>query len=499
MTDHDELIRQVRDRAERLPIETPSPRSAMDKGRRRRRFSLTVSAMAALIIAIGVAVPLRALMRLGEDAPTRPIQPSPSGAASFPEPTGTIAFIGGGFGPITLLDVASGTTEPLTKQSYGSVSVAWSPDGSLIAMARAVSEGNGELVLFSTKTGELTETMPIDPLLHPGDVDWSPNGTTLAFTDTLGRLHTIESDGSHLEEVATDGRALDIAFSPSGGQIAFVGDKGGLSVVDLDTGATSIVFSDPAKQRVWFGPTWSPDGSMLAFSMTEEGGSSINVVNVDGSGFRQVLDPSHEGVAPTWSPDGNWIAFEGGGQRRDLFAVTTDGVTVRQLTDSGLGEFGSDWGAIPSGLSGSSDVTALVSSSGPSSDTALLIGTLTAENGCLAVSTGNGSSVYVVWPAGYSLSEEKGGTWLVDHSGALVATIGDEVQMGGGITNLANAEPEVVGGIPSSCEVGGTDAYWFAGTPVAVIGSLVTNGAASTEATRLPGIDAYRAPTISVA
>lgn len=346
MNEHDELAREIRDRAERLPVEIPSPTSAMARGRQRRRVSRVATALAAIVIAVGVAVPLRALVHLGEDPPPMPRGPSPSGENSTPDPTGTIAFIGGGqaFGPITLLDVASGLTEPLTKQSFTSVSLAWSPDGSLIAMTRGLSEGNGELVLVSTATGELTQTMPIDPLLNPQDVDWSPDGTLLAFTDTYATLHTIEPDGSHLRSVATDSQVLNIAFSPLGDEIAFVGDKGHLSVLDLETGVTTDVFSAPTKHRVWFGPTWSPDGSMLAFSMFEEGGSSINIVNADGTGFRQVLEPSHDGVSPTWSPDGNWIAFEGGGERGDLFAVTTDGATVRQLTDTGVGEFGPDWG-----------------------------------------------------------------------------------------------------------------------------------------------------------
>ena len=106
----------------------------------------------------------------------------------------------------------------------------------------------------------------------------------------------------------------------------------------------------------------------------------------------------------------------------------------------------------------------LVSSSGPSGDDALLTGTLTTENGCVALSTGPDSSVYVVWPAGYALDEG----WLLDDSGNQLAKIGDPVQMGGGITNLAHAEPEVVGGIPPSCQADGPDAYWFAGTPEAV-------------------------------
>ena len=346
MSDQDEVTRRIREGAERLPIRVPPPTIAMANGRRRRRVSVAVTAVAALVIAVGVAFPLRALMRLGEGVPPKPIGPSPSGVIEPPDPTGTIAFLSGGqaFGPISLLDVASGTTEPLTSQSFNSLSLAWSPDGSLIATTDALGEGIGELVLVSAETGKVMRTMPIDPLLHPQDADWSPDGRVLAFTDGLGRLHTIEADGSDLQDVPTDGLATNIAYSPTGNQIALVSDKGDLKILDLGTGTTTVVFEDPPDKRVWFGPTWSPDGSLLAFSMDEEDGSSINIVNTDGSGLRQLVAPSEDATNPSWSPDGNWISFEGGDERRDLFVVSVEGATLRRLTDSGLGEFGSDWG-----------------------------------------------------------------------------------------------------------------------------------------------------------
>ena len=347
MTDHDELIRQVRDRAERLPIETPSPRSAMDKGRQRRRFSVALSAMAALIIATGVAVPLRALMRLGEDAPATPIGPSPSGAASFPEPTGTIAYFEGhqSFGSIALLDTASGSIEQLSNQRFSSITLAWSPDRSSIALSRSILEGNGELVLVSATTGQIIETMPIDPGLSPQDVDWAPDGKSLAFTDTYARLHVIGADGSGLRKVPTGGlRALNIAWSPDGDEIAFVGDKGDLAVVDLRTGQTDIVFVDPHGQSVWFGPAWSPDGEFLAFSVSTDDGSTINIIQRDGTEFRQLTDGALDGVNPTWSPDGNWIAFEVGGDQKDLFAVAFDGSRIADLTNTPKDEYAPDWG-----------------------------------------------------------------------------------------------------------------------------------------------------------
>ena len=152
--------------------------------------------------------------------------------------------------------------------------------------------------------------------------------------------------------------------------------------------------------------------------------------------------------------------LESGGRYR---IVVVGGGTDDALDDA-LFQFAFDIDIMPQ-PSATDDVSLLVSSSGPSSDLALLTGTLTTEGGCIAVSTGPDSSVYVIWPEGYSLAEEGGGTWLMDDSGNRVAAIGDEVEMGGGSTNLAHAEPSVPGGIPSSCAVGGPDSYWFAGTP----------------------------------
>jgi hypothetical protein len=129
----------------------------------------------------------------------------------------------------------------------------------------------------------------------------------------------------------------------------------------------------------------------------------------------------------------------------------------------------------------------LTSASGPSGDQALLRGTIVVESGCLAVSNGPDSNVFVVWPQGYSLDAVDGEVWLVDDAGTAIARIGDEVQMGGGITGLSDAGDDVVGGIPGPCQVGGPDSYWFAGTPELVT-SIATSHAADAEPVRIDGV-----------
>lgn len=54
------------------------------------------------------------------------------------------------------------------------------------------------------------------------------------------------------------------------------------------------------------GPTWSPDGSKIAFASDQSGRSEIYVVHADGSNLVQLTTTG--GDAPSWSPDGTRIA-----------------------------------------------------------------------------------------------------------------------------------------------------------------------------------------------
>jgi Tol biopolymer transport system component len=70
---------------------------------------------------------------------------------------------------------------------------------------------------------------------------------------------------------------------------------------------TKIVGCPNSSQCVWE-PAWSPDGSQIAFAR----GSSIMVVNPDGSGLRTLATcPGCTGLesGPTWSPEGRRVAF----------------------------------------------------------------------------------------------------------------------------------------------------------------------------------------------
>ena len=72
---------------------------------------------------------------------------------------------------------------------------------------------------------------------------------------------------------------------------------GAMTVIATSTGATS-------------GPSWSPDGSRLAFAAHDDQGQRLLVMRADGDALHAVTTPNLywvEGAA--WSPDGRRMAF----------------------------------------------------------------------------------------------------------------------------------------------------------------------------------------------
>src|SRR4051794_6401812 len=118
--------------------------------------------------------------------------------------------------------------------------------------------------------------------------------------------------------------------------------------------------------------------------------------------------------------------------------------------------------ASPVGTLHASDVVTLVDThvltyhfTGTAMD-ALAIGTLSDVNGCLGLRhDGSADTSYVIWPEGYALVPRDGGIVLINPVGEEVASVGDEVSLGGGGAPIRLVEDSVIGGIPDSCRTGG--------------------------------------------
>jgi TolB protein len=101
---------------------------------------------------------------------------------------------------------------------------------------------------------------------------------------------------------------------------------------------------------------WSPDGTRLVFARIISvtggtGGTGVGVlaiVNADGSGYTEVPNTRARAFdlsRPSWSPDGTSIAFaKYVAGLNDIYVVKVDGSGLKNISNAGGMDTGPDWG-----------------------------------------------------------------------------------------------------------------------------------------------------------
>jgi Tol biopolymer transport system component len=175
---------------------------------------------------------------------------------------------------------------------------------------------------------------------------WSPDGARIAFLHAVestqdADIYTMATDGSDVRRL-TDKPGIDAfpTYSPDGTRIAFQSDRGGQAdVYVMDADGSNVVRltdfdNDPRDDYV---PTWAPGGRRIAFLRGEVppgGPGELWVIDADGSNGHVLLDRPLVDF-PSWSPDGTRVAFETGqwpNVRVGIFDVGT-----RTITEVGAG------------------------------------------------------------------------------------------------------------------------------------------------------------------
>ena len=91
-----------------------------------------------------------------------------------------------------------------------------------------------------------------------------------------------------------------------------------LFVVDPDTGDARNLTRSPGSSRRY--PSWSPDGSRVAFNSNRDGSHNLYLIDADGTDLRQLTNEKRgvEAGMQSWTADGRWIYFGlfGGGPPR---------------------------------------------------------------------------------------------------------------------------------------------------------------------------------------
>jgi TolB protein len=202
----------------------------------------------------------------------------------------------------------------ITNGTWDDITPAISPDGKQIAFS---SRRNGyyDIYIMDLETGETRRLT--DSLSYDASPSWSPDGQWIVYeTYENGNLDIrINSavDPAQTPIQLTDDGFLDYspAWSPQGRQIAFVSNRSGedeIWLVQLDRAdAGRLINASNRPLSSEDHPTWSGDGSRLAWSSTG-GNSPSGIYSGDFSQPNALPVYLGPGEFPVWSPKKDVLA-----------------------------------------------------------------------------------------------------------------------------------------------------------------------------------------------
>jgi TolB protein len=203
---------------------------------------------------------------------------------------------------------------------------------STIAFSSA-HEGNPEIYLMHLDGSGLTRLTHRDN--RDGYPACSPDGKRIAFyayeDSAPSSINVMDIDGGNRTRLTHDAEARDAAptWTSDGSSIAFTRVRNKkYSIWIMDANGDN---QRPLGNLEGFAPQWSPDGSRLAFSTYPRG--EIFVAKADGTAVRQLTENDVDDMWPSWSPDGTMIAYMSGeSKHHQIWVMRSDGSDARRLT-----------------------------------------------------------------------------------------------------------------------------------------------------------------------
>jgi Tol biopolymer transport system component len=188
-----------------------------------------------------------------------------------------------------------------------------------------------------TRTERANEAMP----------DWNAAGTHIAYSK-CGRdqfsncdIWVMNADGSEKTKLTSTTQPDPFSpfvqetwptWSPDGTMIAYTSNA---EDVFQDIWVMNADGSDQTRLTVNEAfdafPEWSPNGTKIAFTSDRDEVDDIWVMGADGSDPVRLTTGQGVDERPDWSPDGARIAFSRG---RNIWAMNADGTDLTKLTDT---------------------------------------------------------------------------------------------------------------------------------------------------------------------
>ncbi|OFZ88035.1 MAG: Tol-Pal system beta propeller repeat protein TolB [Betaproteobacteria bacterium RBG_16_64_18] len=150
-------------------------------------------------------------------------------------------------------------------------------------------------------------------------------------------LRIADADGQGAQvALASREPIISPSWSPDGTRLAYVSFESKKPVVyvhSLTSGQRHVVANFRGSNSA---PSWSPDGKQLAAVLSKEGGSQIYLINADGSNVRRITQSAGIDTEPFFSADGQFIYFTSDrGGSPQIYRMSAAGGEASRITFDG--------------------------------------------------------------------------------------------------------------------------------------------------------------------
>lgn len=226
----------------------------------------------------------------------------------------------------------------LTATAEDEFDPALSPDGSRIAFTRLSGDNRDIWTMGADGSGPVQITTSARSDRYPA---WSPDGTRLAFRSNRDKdfdLYVVRLADGAVERVTEEpGLDSDPDWSPTE-LIAFSGTRGNSTDIFAVGPGSDIPIQLTSGDGIDRYPSFSPDGSQIAYLSYGTGERGIFTMNANGTDQRRLGTVRAVDSHPSWSPDGARIAFDrvgSGGATQITVMNAADGGDLATLTADG--------------------------------------------------------------------------------------------------------------------------------------------------------------------
>lgn len=164
--------------------------------------------------------------------------------------------------------------------------------------------------------------------------------TRIAYVTKNGQRYTLwvaDADGENTQSaLASPEPIISPSWSPNGSQLAYVSFESRKPVIyahDVASGKRRLLANFRGSNSA---PTWSPDGRQIVATLSRDGGSQLYAIDANGGEPRRLTQSQSIDTEPVFAPDGRFIYFVSDrGGAPQIYRMGATGSGVERVTFAG--------------------------------------------------------------------------------------------------------------------------------------------------------------------